>query len=334
MAGIGALSDAAHILSGRRGTRDPLTLFDRRNRRRNARASGAHGPSERSRASGPAPGSPCPASIVRLWRWRREQRRRAAAVNAPQSRSLYFSHPSSLGHDPSAELPWVPETPGRIEALERRLGELAWLGWERRTAGSANESQIGLIHSARYIEFVRETAAGGGGAADAETWIGEDSYRAALHAAGAACEMTHALLGGETRRGFCGVRPPGHHAERDRAMGFCLFNNVAIAAELAIAELGAERVFILDWDVHHGNGTAEAFRYRNDVLFASIHRVRQLPRHRAGRRRRLRQRRRLHAQPAGPARLRGRAVAVAAGARRDPRSRAVRSRPDLDLRRI
>jgi acetoin utilization deacetylase AcuC-like enzyme len=185
--------------------------------------------------------------------------------------SLYFHHPASLGHDPRSEMPWVPETPERIEVLERRLEELAWLGWQRREAHSASETHIELIHSAKYVEFVREMAVAGGGAADAETWIGEDSYRAALHAAGAACEMTQALLGGETQRGFCGVRPPGHHAERDRAMGFCLFSNVAIAAELAIAELGAERVFILDWDVHHGNGTAEAFRYRNDVLFASIH---------------------------------------------------------------
>jgi acetoin utilization deacetylase AcuC-like enzyme len=83
--------------------------------------------------------------------------------------------------------------------------------------------------------------------------------------------MVRTLLAGESELGFCGVRPSGHHAERDRAMGFCLFNNVAIAAGLAIAELGAERVFILDWDVHHGNGTAEIFRHRSDVLFASIH---------------------------------------------------------------
>jgi acetoin utilization deacetylase AcuC-like enzyme len=83
--------------------------------------------------------------------------------------------------------------------------------------------------------------------------------------------MTRALIAGEARLGFCGVRPSGHHAEPDKAMGFCLFNNVAIAAELAICELGLQRVFILDWDVHHGNGTAEAFRRRPDILFASIH---------------------------------------------------------------
>ena len=106
---------------------------------------------------------------------------------------------------------------------------------------------------------------------DPDTFVGEPSYRAALHAAGGACEMTRALLAGEASVGFCCVRPSGHHAEPDRAMGFCLFNNVAVAAEFAIRELGARRVFILDWDVHHGNGTAEAFRRREDVLFASIH---------------------------------------------------------------
>ena len=111
----------------------------------------------------------------------------------------------------------------------------------------------------------------GGGAIDPDTFVGEPTYRAALHAAGGACEMARALMAREASLGFCGVRPSGHHAEPDRAMGFCLFNNVAIAAEFAIAELGAQRVFILDWDVHHGNGTAEAFRRRSDVLFASIH---------------------------------------------------------------
>ena len=105
-----------------------------------------------------------------------------------------------------------------------------------------------------------------------------------------ACAMAAALLAGETSLGFSAARPSGHHAEPDRAMGFCLFNNVAIAAELAIRELGAERVFILDWDVHHGNGTAEAFRRRADVLFASIHQAGIYPGQRRPRRRRRRAR--------------------------------------------
>ncbi len=117
----------------------------------------------------------------------------------------------------------------------------------------------------------------GGGAADPDTVVGEHSYRAALHAAGGACEMTRALLAGEASLGFSALRPPGHHAERDRAMGFCLFNSAAIAAELAIRELGVARVLVLDWDVHHGNGTAEAFRSRADVLYASIHQERFYP---------------------------------------------------------
>jgi acetoin utilization deacetylase AcuC-like enzyme len=121
------------------------------------------------------------------------------------------------------------------------------------------------------VQRIKEMSLAGGGAIDPDTFVGEPSYRAALHVAGGACEMTRALLAGEARLGFCGVRPSGHHAEPDRAMGFCLFNNVAIAAELAIRELDARRVLILDWDVHHGNGTAEAFRQRSDVLFVSIH---------------------------------------------------------------
>jgi acetoin utilization deacetylase AcuC-like enzyme len=191
--------------------------------------------------------------------------------------NLYFSDSACLEHDPREQMPWALETPERLRAVESHLESLGWLGWQRRAATAASEAEIKLIHSAQHLESVREVAVAGGGAADAETWIGESSYRAALHAAGGACAMTRALLTGEGRRGFCGVRPPGHHAEREQAMGFCLFNNVAIAAELAICELGANRVFILDWDVHHGNGTAEAFRYRNDVLYASIHEAGSFP---------------------------------------------------------
>ena len=124
---------------------------------------------------------------------------------------------------------------------------------------------------------IRELCLAGGGAIDADTYVGEASFQAALHAAGGAVEMARALLCGEAATGFCGVRPAGHHAEPERAMGFCLFDNVAVAAELAIRELGLERVFILDWDVHHGNGTVEAFRHRSDVLVAGIHRAGHLP---------------------------------------------------------
>jgi acetoin utilization deacetylase AcuC-like enzyme len=189
----------------------------------------------------------------------------------PAHPGLYLSHPACLEHDPRAHMPEHPDTPERLREIERALTALDWLGWERRTAPPAEEAQLELVHCARHIERIRELSLAGGGAIDADTFVGEPSYRAALHAAGGACEMTRALLAGESALGFCGVRPSGHHAEPDRAMGFCLFNNVALAAAFAIAELGARRVFVLDWDVHHGNGTAEAFRRRSDVLFASIH---------------------------------------------------------------
>ncbi|HKO39260.1 MAG TPA: histone deacetylase, partial [Solirubrobacterales bacterium] len=136
---------------------------------------------------------------------------------------------------------------------------------------AASEEELLLVHPREHVEGIRELCRSGGGAIDIDTFAGEASYEAALQSAGGACEMTRTLLGGEARIGFSAGRPPGHHAETARAMGFCLFDNIAVAAALAIAELGIERVFILDWDVHHGNGTAEIFRHRSDVLFASLH---------------------------------------------------------------
>jgi acetoin utilization deacetylase AcuC-like enzyme len=184
---------------------------------------------------------------------------------------LYFSHPACLEHDPGQGLPGHPERPERLRAIEAALGERDWLGWERREAPAASEEELLLVHPREHVEGIRALCRSGGGAIDADTFAGEASYEAALRSAGGACEMTRALLGGEARTGFSAGRPPGHHAEPSRAMGFCLFDNVAVAAALAIAELGAERVLVLDWDVHHGNGTAEIFRHRADVLFASIH---------------------------------------------------------------
>jgi len=184
---------------------------------------------------------------------------------------LYFSHPSSLEHDPRQGVPGHPEQPERLRAIEAALAERDWLGWERREAPAASEEQLLLVHPREHVEAIRDLCRSGGGPIDIDTFAGERSYEAALHAAGGACAMARALVGGEAEAGFCALRPPGHHAEPARAMGFCLFDSVAVAAALAIAELGLERVFILDWDVHHGNGTAEIFRQRDDVLFASIH---------------------------------------------------------------
>ncbi|HET8956776.1 MAG TPA: histone deacetylase [Solirubrobacterales bacterium] len=184
---------------------------------------------------------------------------------------LYFSHPACLEHDPRQGLPGHPESPERLRAIEAALVEREWLGWERREAPAAATEALELVHPREHVERIRDLCAAGGGAIDADTYAGAASWEAALRSAGAACEMTRALLAGEAKAGFAAGRPPGHHAEPERAMGFCLFDNIAIAAATALAEHGLERVFILDWDVHHGNGTAEIFRRRADVLFASIH---------------------------------------------------------------
>ncbi len=184
---------------------------------------------------------------------------------------LYLSHPSSLDHDPRDHLPGHPENPERLRAIEAYLAERDWLGWERREAPAATVAELELVHAPEHVERIRRLCAAGGGALDVDTAVVPASYEAALRAVGGACEMVRQLLGGKIEVAFSAARPPGHHAEPSRAMGFCLFDSVAVAAELAIRELAAERVFIVDWDVHHGNGTEAAFRERADVLFASIH---------------------------------------------------------------
>jgi acetoin utilization deacetylase AcuC-like enzyme len=190
---------------------------------------------------------------------------------------LYLRHPSSLEHDPTVLSPEHPDTPERVGAIEAAMAASGWLGCEVREAPAATGRDLELVHTRTQVRTVHDLCAIGGGQIDADTYVGEASYRAALHAAGGACELVRALLRGEDRAGFSALRPSGHHAGRDYAMGFCLFNNVAIAAELAIRELGVERVLILDWDVHHGNGTAHIFRDRSDVLFASTHQVGLFP---------------------------------------------------------
>jgi acetoin utilization deacetylase AcuC-like enzyme len=133
--------------------------------------------------------------------------------------------------------------------------------------------QLTAIHPATYVDEVRAVSEAGGGAFDPDTVASAGSYDAALHAAGGACAMVDALLGGEAGVAFSALRPPGHHAEPRVAMGFCLFNNVAVAAQHALDAHGLERVFILDWDVHHGNGTNDIFHASREVLFASIHQM-------------------------------------------------------------
>ncbi len=191
---------------------------------------------------------------------------------------LYFHHPSSLQHDPRALSPDHPDNPVRLQAIEAAIAAARLDALERRSAPAATGAELALVHSDRHVAFIRDLCLAGGGQIDEDTYVGEASYASALHAAGGACEMVRALAATRAAAaGFCALRPAGHHAERDRAMGFCLFNNVAIAAELAIRRHGVEKVMIIDWDVHHGNGTAEIFRRRADVLVASIHQTGLFP---------------------------------------------------------
>jgi acetoin utilization deacetylase AcuC-like enzyme len=184
---------------------------------------------------------------------------------------LFYRHASSRAHDPVSLAPDHPDNPARIEAIEAAMEAADWLGADVREAPSATPEELCLVHTPEHVTAIRELAERGGGLIDAETFVSEGSYHAALHAAGGAAAMVRALLAGEDATGFCALRPSGHHADRDRAMGFCLFNNVAIAAQLALNSGAVGRVFILDWDVHHGNGTAEIFRRRADVLVANIY---------------------------------------------------------------
>ena len=180
---------------------------------------------------------------------------------------LYFRHEASMEHDTGAH----PEGPGRIPAIEQELEARDWLGFSLREAPAVDLEVLDAVHPLRYVHAVREVSEAGGGAFDPDTVASAGSYEAALHAAGGACALADALVVREAPFGFCGLRPPGHHAEPSRAMGFCLFNNVAVAARHALDTLGVSRVFVFDWDVHHGNGTNDVFHSDPSVLFASIH---------------------------------------------------------------
>lgn len=180
---------------------------------------------------------------------------------------VLFHHASSLEHDTGGH----PEQPARITAIERALAEREWLGWERRESPAASHELLGAVHPLEHVEAIERFCAAGGGMLDLDTVASRGSFAAATHAAGGAAAMVDALLAGEAAVGAALHRPPGHHAGASRPMGFCLFNNVAVAARRARDAHGVERVLILDWDVHHGNGTNDIFHEDPGVLFVSIH---------------------------------------------------------------
>ena len=174
---------------------------------------------------------------------------------------IFREHDAGRGH---------PERPERLDAVRRGLRD-AGLEARLRSANprDATRAELLRVHTEAHVERVAATA-GRTVRFDADTQAGPRSYAAALRAAGAAVQAVERVLAGEAERAFCAVRPPGHHAEADRAMGFCLFNNVAVAAAHALSG-GLERVMVVDWDVHHGNGTQAMFYEDPRVLYLSSH---------------------------------------------------------------
>ena len=182
---------------------------------------------------------------------------------------LLYTHGDFLRHETGSH----PERPARLEAVAARLAESGLLNRCQRPAWQAAEiATIARNHEDAYVHQVRQFAAHGGGWIEGDTVVCRESFEVACLAAGAAVDAVRRVSSGEQKRGLCLVRPPGHHALRQSAMGFCLFNNVAVAARAALAECRMSRVLIVDWDVHHGNGTQDSFWTDPAVGFLSIHR--------------------------------------------------------------
>lgn len=177
---------------------------------------------------------------------------------------IFLQHDTGFGH---------PENARRLGNTVEYLKESGL--WERLTvvkSRAASGKEIGLVHPQTYIETVKQIADTGGGRLDADTVISTASYDAAVHAAGAPLAAIDLIMEGKEKNAFCLVRPPGHHATPTRGMGFCFFNNAAIAAKYIQSKYHLGKILIVDWDVHHGNGTQDAFYRDPTVLSFSMHR--------------------------------------------------------------
>ena len=187
--------------------------------------------------------------------------------------TAFYTHPECRGHDMGRG---HPECPGRLDAIDDfMLASGLDNAIERREAPVVDLAELAHAHSSRFVDELREmlmnvAAAGESRNIDADTVAAPGTWNAALRAAGAAVAATDAVIDGSIANAFCSTRPPGHHATRDSAMGFCFFNNVAVAARHALDVRGLERVAIIDFDVHHGNGTEDIIAGDERVLMASI----------------------------------------------------------------
>ena len=176
----------------------------------------------------------------------------------------YLEHVMDPGH---------PESPERLRVIYKMLEEAEMKGLpEMVKPRAATREELEMIHAPAYIDLVASTAGKPYYRLDMDTSTCAKSYEAALWAAGGLLELIKAVMEKRLDNGFALVRPPGHHAERDRAMGFCLFNNVAIGARYALRNFSLQKILIVDWDVHHGNGTQNSFYEDPQVLYFSTHR--------------------------------------------------------------
>jgi acetoin utilization deacetylase AcuC-like enzyme len=183
--------------------------------------------------------------------------------------TLLYTDPLFLEHETGPH----PETPERLRAITRRLQQ-SGVGARCRPGSyePLTANVVAQLHTPRMVRRVEEAAASGGGRLDPDTVVSPASYTVGLAAAGACCAAVDAMLRGDDANALCLVRPPGHHATPTRSMGFCLFNNIALAAHHALTVHQLDRVLIVDWDVHHGNGTQDIFYEEPRVMFFSIHR--------------------------------------------------------------
>lgn len=182
---------------------------------------------------------------------------------------VFLEHVTDLyGHTGEAH----PESPDRLKAVHGALEEAGLVAkMQRLEPVPATRAQLSLVHEPTLIDRVEALSAQGGGLLDEDTVVSSGSLKAALLAAGAGITAVEAMAADTIDRAFLALRPPGHHATASRSMGFCLFNNVAVAAAHALNHTGAKRVAVVDWDLHHGNGTQDIFYARSDVLYISLH---------------------------------------------------------------
>lgn len=185
--------------------------------------------------------------------------------------TLIYSHEACIEHDPGS---FHPERPDRLRAVLAALKVPAFEDLAWREAPQAEIAQVAWVHPQAYVDAVLAAVPQSGQTAlDPDTHLSPASGEAALRAAGAVCAAVDAIMAGEAANAFCAVRPPGHHAEPSRAMGFCIFNGIAVGAEQARKAHGLERVVVMDFDVHHGNGTQAMFWGDPALFYGSTHQM-------------------------------------------------------------